>query len=114
MIDTRTIQNTILFNLPAMESKSLLPKLELVQLPARSVLTEIGKPIEFAFFLNSGVASIITVMSDGKSVEVGLTGKEGFVGLPLIVGYTTSPTRGVIQIEGDGFKISAQDFKRVL
>jgi len=113
-VDTVTTQNTILLRLPGVERNLLLPTLEFVQLPARTVLTEMGKPIEFAYFLNSGVASIITVMSDGKSVEVGLTGKEGFIGLPLIVGYATSPTRAVIQIEGSGFKISARDFKSAL
>jgi CRP-like cAMP-binding protein len=108
------MQNAILLALPRKECSSFLSKVEFVPLPARSILTEMGKPIEFAYFLNDGVASIITVMSDGKSVEIGLTGKEGFVGLPLIVGYHTSPTRAVIQIEGSGFRISAQNLKTAL
>ena len=83
-------------------------------MPTHAKLAEMAEPIKFAYFLNDGVASIMTVMSDGKSVEVGLTGKEGFVGLPLIVDYATSPTRTVIQIAGNGFRISTQDFKNVL
>jgi len=111
---TRTIQNEILLGLPRTERLSLLSKMEFTELPARRILTEVDQPIEFAYFLNRGVASIITAMSEGKSVEVGLTGREGFVGLPLLVGYSTSPTRAIIQIEGDGFRISTRDFKSAL
>jgi len=39
------------------------------------------------------------------SVEVGLVGKEGFVGLPLVAGFRTSPTRAVAQIEGTAFRV---------
>jgi CRP-like cAMP-binding protein len=108
------IQNKILLGLPATERRTIASKLVHIQLPARSILTQMKEPIKFAYFLNSGVASIITVMSDGKSVEVGLTGKEGFVGLPPIVDFATSPTRGVIQIAGSGHRISTRDFKNIL
>jgi CRP-like cAMP-binding protein len=78
-------------------------------LPMRiyDVLHEPGETIKFAFFMNSGLASVLSVMGDGKSVEVGLTGSEGFVGLPLIVGLKTSPTRAVVQIAGSAFRIPA-------
>src|SRR6202035_3824793 len=104
----------ILATLPGKERARILAKSELVNLPARTILGERGHAIEFGYFLNSGVVSIIHVLSDGKSVEVGLTGREGFVGLPLIVGYTTSPTRAIIQIEATGYKIRAQDLKNAL
>jgi CRP-like cAMP-binding protein len=108
------MKNTILLGLPRRERTAVLAKSEFVSLAARTILTDMARPIEFCFFLNSGVASIINVMSDGKSVEVGLTGKEGFVGLPLIVGYSTSPTRAIIQIEATGYKMRAQDLKSAL
>lgn len=54
-----------------------------------------------------GLASVLDVMADGKSVEVGLTGKEGFVGLPLIVGFASSASRVSVQIEGAAFRLSA-------
>ena len=44
----------------------------------------------------------------GKSVEVGLTGKDGFVGLPLLVGFSSGPTQAVVQIAGSGFRIGAR------
>jgi len=109
-----SIQNEILLALPRKERALVLSKSEFVSLPARTILSEMGDPIESCYFLNSGVASIIHVMKDGKSVEVGLTGKEGFVGLPLVVGYRTSPTRAVIQIEATGHRIRARDLKNAL
>ena len=78
------------------------------------VLHEPGEPIKFGYFLNSGLASVLTVLTEGKSVEVGLTGKEGFVGLPLIVGFSTSPTRTVIQIDATGFRINAKNLVQAL
>ena len=107
-------ENMILAALPGKERARILARSELVSLPARTILSERGQAIEFGYFLNSGVVSIIHVLTDGKSVEVGLTGREGFVGLPLIVGYATSPTRAVIQIAAAAYKISAQDLKKAL
>jgi CRP-like cAMP-binding protein len=112
--DYRAVQNAILLNIPRKELNLVLSASEFVQLPARTVLNEIAKPIAFAYFLNGGVVSIINVMSDGKSVEVGLTGKEGFIGLPVIVGYSVSPTRAIVQIVASAIKISARDLTSVL
>jgi CRP-like cAMP-binding protein len=112
--ESQSIQNAILLGVPRKERTLILSKSEFVQLPARTILTEMAKPIEFCYFLNSGVVSIIHVMTDGKSVEVGLTGKEGFVGLPLIVGYGASPTRAIIQITASGYKMRARDLKSAL
>jgi CRP-like cAMP-binding protein len=111
---SRKIQNAILLALPRKERALVLSKSKFVPLPARTILTEMSDPIEFCYFLDSGVASIIHVMTDRKSVEVGLTGREGFIGLPLIVGYSTSPTRAIVQIEAAGYKIRAQDLKNAL
>ena len=112
--ESRNLENDILLGLPRKERALILSKSEFLALSARTVLTERSEPIEFCYFLNGGVVSIIHVMTDGKSVEVGLTGKEGFVGLPLVVGYSTSPTRAVVQIDANGYKIRAQDLKNCL
>ena len=114
MAEAEASENEILLGLPRKERALILSKSEFLLLPARTILTEMSEPIEFCYFLNGGVISIIHVMTDGKSVEVGLTGKEGFVGLPLVVGYRTSPTRAIVQIDATGYKIRAQDLKNSL
>ncbi len=113
-IDGVPIENEILLSLPAGEQDSIFPDLTFVQLRTHDVLHEAGEPIKFAYFMNAGLASVLSVMVDGKSVEVGLTGKEGFVGLPLIVGLITSPTVTVIQVEGSAFRIGAAGLVRAV
>jgi CRP-like cAMP-binding protein len=112
--NAQAVENAILAALPRKDRVLILSKSQLVSLPERTILTEMAEPIEFGYFLNAGVVSIINVMKDKKSVEVGLTGKEGFVGLPLVVRYNTSPTRAIVQIEAKAYKIRAQDLKNAL
>jgi CRP-like cAMP-binding protein len=108
------VANKILQRLPRKEYKAVLARTERVDLPIHTVLNEIGKAIEHGYFMNSGLASILTVLAGGKSVEVGLAGTEGFVGVPLVAGFKSSPTRVIVQIEGSAFKISAKDLERLL
>jgi CRP-like cAMP-binding protein len=107
-------QNAILHGIPRSELKLVLSVSRLVDLPAQSILNELAQPIRFCYFLNRGVVSIVNVMSDGKSVEVGLTGKEGFIGLPVLVGYRSSPTRAIVQIAASPLKISVSNLQSVL
>jgi len=109
-----SVENEILLQLPRSEFNAAFAKMELCAFPSRTILLEPGTPIEHCYFLNKGVASIIHVMTDGRSVEVGLTGREGFVGIPALVDYETSPVRAVIQIDASGYKIGVRQFKTVL
>jgi CRP-like cAMP-binding protein len=113
-INGQQIQNKILLALPKRECAALFSKLKFVSLPVRTVLNQIGEPIEFGYFMNEGLGSVLSIMGDGKSVEVGLCGKEGFVGLPLIAGFSTSPTRVIVQVAGTAFRISAKDLLAAL
>ena len=109
MVDGQQVQNKILLALPTRECATLFSKLKFVSLPVRTVLNQIGGPIEFGYFMNEGLGSVLSIMGDGKSVEVGLCGKEGFVGLPLIAGFSSSPTRVIVQVAGAAFRIGAKD-----
>jgi CRP-like cAMP-binding protein len=103
------VHNKILLGLPDGERANVLGKLEFTSTPVHTVLNEAQQPIKFGYFINEGLSSILNVMADGKSVEVGLNGTEGFVGTPLLSGFKTSPTNVVMQIGGSAFKISAKD-----
>jgi CRP-like cAMP-binding protein len=85
-----------------------------VQLSLRSILNDAAKPIAYCYFLRSGLASILTVLESGKIVEVGLTGAEGFVGLPLVAGLKTSANRVIVQVAGSAFRISAANMAAAL
>ncbi|WP_254062263.1 Crp/Fnr family transcriptional regulator [Acidobacterium sp. S8] len=75
---------------------------------------EAGEVIKSTCFLNSGMASVLTVMPDGKSVEVGLIGKEGFVGTPVVFGFRTSPLRVVIQADATGYRLDVTTLRKFL
>jgi CRP-like cAMP-binding protein len=112
--DGHEIHNQILLGLPEKELAALLPKLEFVRLQVHHVLHEPGNTLKSAYFCNSGMISILTVFADGKSVEVGLVGKEGFIGLPLLVGFRTASTRAIDQVEGSAFRVDAEALLAIL
>jgi len=105
--DGNSIANEILLNLSPKQRSQVLSKLELVRLKLHQVIHEPGETIKSGYFVNSGLISVLAVQPDGKSVEVGLIGKEGFVGLPLLVGYRTSPTRTVAQADATAYRFGA-------
>ena len=102
------IHNQILLGLSSKEYETLLSKLELVRLKVHHLLHESGDALKSVYFCNSGMISILSVFPDGKSVEVGLVGKEGFVGLPLLVGFQTTSTRAIAQIDATAFRVDGE------
>ena len=112
--DGNHVLNEILLALPRVESEAVLPKLEFVRLKLHQVLHEAGETLKSAYFPNSGMFSVLNVMPDGKSVEVGLIGKEGFSGTPLVAGFRTSHTRTVVQAEATAFRMDADALRAAL
>ena len=112
--DGNHIHNTILLGLPPKESQTLKAELEFVRLKTHQVLHEPGDTLRSGYFCNTGLVSILTAFPDGKSVEVGLVGKEGFVGVPLVAGLRSAPTRAIAQIEGTAFRVDGKTLMTVL
>jgi CRP-like cAMP-binding protein len=112
--DGNNIGSKILLSLPPKESSQVLSKLELVRLKLHQVIHEAGETIKSGYFVNEGMISILAVQPDGKSVEVGLIGNEGFVGLPLLVGYRSSPTRLITQGDGSAYRCDAEVLRQLV
>lgn len=108
------IYNQILREIPRNEFALVHPKLELVRLQPRQVLHEAGDTLKSAYFCNTGLVSILSVLSDGKTVEVGLVGNEGLLGLPLIAGFRTAATRAVVQAEGTAWRVDGDTLVAIL
>jgi len=108
------IKNELLRGFSDHECGGLLSKLEFVRLKVHHVLHEPGDPLKSVYFCNSGMISILTVFPDGKSVEVGLVGREGFVGLPLLVGFQTASTRAVSQLDATAFRVDEETLMELL
>src|SRR6202040_2766955 len=103
--------NQLLARLPPEEYQRLLPRLQVVPLTLKHVLYEAQSPIDYAYFPNRGVISALTVMEDGKAIEVATIGDEGMVGLPLLVGAKTTANRVIVQVSGEALRM-AEDVLR--
>src|SRR5882762_2834400 len=114
LIEGNPVRNELLLGLPKQECDLIFSELTFVQLRTHDVLQETEEPIKYAYFVDSGMVSILNVMQDGKSVEVGLTGKEGCTGLPIVAGFKSSDTRALVQIEGTAFRMSSQGLVKLL
>jgi CRP-like cAMP-binding protein len=105
----RHYKNRILAALPKAEITRLTPHLSPVTLKQGHPLVD-GQAT-FAYFLEHGIASTVVTLQDGETVEVGLVGIDGVVGLNIVLGTPPPPGRTFIQIEGSGFRIKAQALK---
>jgi len=101
----KPVSNTILLSISDSDYSSIRPHLEYVSLPNHLVLHEAGGKLEFAYFPNRGLISLVVVMKDGKTAEAGIVGNEGFTGTLAAVGLNRSPLQAVVQITGDGFRV---------
>ena len=110
----KPVGNKILLSISDSEYGSLRPHLEYMRLPDHLVLHEAGGRLEFAYFLNRGLISLVVVMTDGRTAEAGIVGNEGFTGTQAIVGLRKGPLRGVVQITGDGFRVKVGALQDVL
>jgi CRP-like cAMP-binding protein len=110
----KAVNNVILLSLPDKEYELLRPHLEPTGLPQHQILEEPGEKIEFAYFLNDGMTSLVALSRDGRSVEVGIVGREGMVGLPLSAGLRQGTFRAIMQMEGSGVRIRAEVFTDIL
>ncbi len=106
------IENRLLSALPIEEYKRLLPNLELVSLNFKQIIYAPDEPIEYVYFPNSGVISLVNVTEDGKTVEAGMVGNEGMAGIPVLLGADKMPSLAISQVVGDAVRMKADVFKR--
>ncbi len=110
----KPVGNKILLSISDRDYHSLRPHLEYVNLPNHLVLHEAGGKLEFAYFPNRGLISLVVVMEDGKTAEAGIVGNEGFTGTLAAVGLSRGPLRAVVQITGDGFRVEVGALQNTL
>jgi CRP-like cAMP-binding protein len=104
-------KNKILASLPKAEISRLAPHLSPLTLAIGDTLQAPDEEITYVYFVESGLASVVVEMANGNTVETGITGKEGIIGIPVLLGTRSMPTRTFIQIAGAGFKIKAERLK---
>jgi CRP-like cAMP-binding protein len=102
--------NRLLRLLTLADYERLRPHLHPVVLDYRKPLYEVDTNIEFVWFIETGVASLVNTMENGDAAEVGTIGNEGMVGLPLLLGNHQAPTSVYVQVPGLGLRMRADLF----
>src|SRR5258707_3979455 len=101
----KAVTNRILLTVPDDEYNAIRPHLEYLALKRHNSVHEPNETPRFVYFPNSGLLSLVVVTSDGKTVEAGIVGKEGIVGLASAVGLSRNPLPEGVQIAGDRVKM---------
>lgn len=106
-------KNSVLASLPAQDMDRLAPHLLPVTLKFNRTLHSPGQLVDTVYFLEDGICSVVVTMENGGTVEVGITGRDGFVGIPAVMGTCHSPNRSFIQIPGSGFSVQARVLRQL-
>lgn len=109
MADASQVTNRILRALAPSTLARLLPGMEAFDLRAGAVIDHVDGPIEHMYFINRGLVSLVKVMHDGRSVEVGAIGIEGVTDSNALFGVDVAVIESMVQIPGTAFRVS-RDF----
>ncbi|HLB10026.1 MAG TPA: Crp/Fnr family transcriptional regulator [Gemmatimonadaceae bacterium] len=105
--------NLLLASIAPDDLELITTQLEPVRLRLRDVLYDPGAKIEHVYFPTTGCVSMIHATVDG-SVEVGTIGLEGLVGVPVLLRSDSEPTRALVQVEGEAYRITSDAFRDVV
>src|SRR4051794_15093611 len=107
-------RNRLLLALSVQDFGLIQPQLEPVSLPVRTYLAEPNTPIQHVYFLDEGIASVVAGTPQGRRIEVGIIGREGLTGLPVLLGTDRTPHACFVQTAGSGWRIRADDLRRAM
>jgi CRP-like cAMP-binding protein len=107
-------RNQLLAALAPPEFKRLYGRLERVDLSLRDVVSSTSGPIAHVYFPETGMISLIQRMADGAVTEVGLIGREGFVGIPVLLGASVGLAEANVQMKGSALRMTAKAFRQAI
>ena len=105
------VRNGLLAALPPEDLARLRPSLQPVELPFDQTLYPADGTVEAVLFPESGMVSLLATLEDGEQVEVGIAGREGLIGLPLVFGDDRSLVEVRVQQEGTALRLDAADLR---
>ncbi len=108
---TQARKNFLLGSLQEEDLAALLPNLEPVSLPLGKVLYESGDKLEFALFPTTAIVSLLYVMENGGTAEIGIVGNDGILGVALFLGGDTTTSRAIIQSAGEGLRMRPKNLR---
>jgi CRP-like cAMP-binding protein len=108
------VKNRLLAALPPDVLSRLRPRLRNVPLNVRNTIMMPNTEIEAVYFVESGWVSLVTLLEDGAQAEIGIVGREGMVGLPLVTGVDTAFVEAYAQADGTALRLDAGSFRRTM
>jgi CRP-like cAMP-binding protein len=105
------VRNSVLAGLLAADYEHVLPKLEHVTLTSGRTLYQAHREIADVYFPEDAVVAMIDTMEDGRTVEVGIIGREGFVGINVFLGGVVTPDKAIVQLSGGAMRMSADQLR---
>src|SRR5215208_794654 len=97
--------NSLLANLSAQTIADFSRHLEPVRLDLKLVLHDPEQRMQYAYFPEAGMVSVVSIMKDGRSIEVGTVGREGMTGASILLAADRIPYQFYVQIAGNGYRI---------
>lgn len=107
-------QNHLIERLPRRDREHLLAQCETVPLVLSEVLSERDTPCRHVWFPTEGFISLVAQVDEHPGLEVGMVGREGMLGAPLVLGVATTPLRALVQGAGSAWRMGAAPFRREL
>jgi len=101
------LKNQLLAGVGEDELARLLPNLQPLSLILGQVLYESGEKMDYVYFPTTAIISLLYIMENGSTAEIGVVGKDGLVGIAIFMGGDTTPNRAVVQSAGKAFKMKA-------
>jgi CRP-like cAMP-binding protein len=111
ILPPKTYTNHFLTALPPKDVRLLQPELRLVEFPRGMALNEPGQQLEDVLFIESGMVSLLTTMSDGAAIENATLGRESILGVLGALGSHRANMRAIVQIPVTGWRIRASEFR---
>jgi len=104
-------QNKLLSALPTQEYERLLPYMETVSLNFQQIIYAPNQSIDYVYFPNSGIISLVNITEDGRTIEAAMVGNEGMAGIPVFLGADRMPGQAISQVVGNALRMKADVFK---
>ncbi len=100
-------RNSLLATIPSLVRERLAAHLVPAIFERGQTLHDAGQKVDTVYFIEDGICSVVVTMADGNTVEVGIIGRDSFVGLPAVLGTGQSSNRNFIQVPGSGYSLKA-------
>jgi CRP-like cAMP-binding protein len=109
----RSTRNRLLSSLSSADLTELSDDLQPVTLTKYQIVYEVGAVLDYIYFVEEGLASVLTIMEDGASSEVGMVGREGAIGLSALLGSRVSEQQVIVHLAGSALRITTAACKAV-